>query len=55
MFGTIISLASLGIQAYEFVSNIRGGDNAKEVINQLERLNVTIEKLSDNLVPDTKR
>ena len=63
MLDTIISLAGLGMDAYNFVSNIRGGDNAHAVVSQLERLNTTIEKLSDHiyyaqnmqLVRDTSR
>ncbi|MEM7538873.1 MAG: hypothetical protein AAF639_42345 [Chloroflexota bacterium] len=49
MLDTIISLAGLGMQAFDFVSNIRGGDKAQGVVDQLVRLNSTIEKLSDNI------
>ena len=49
MLGSIVSLVGIGVQIYDFVSNIRRGDTAEKAVNQLEELNRHLGRISNSI------
>ena len=49
MLEIMLSLLSIGKDAYDFVGDIRRGDPNKEVVAELKQLNQKVEKLSDHI------